>query len=377
MSSNFQPERLTEARQSKGLNMTDLANLVGVTRQAISAFEKGIDAPSSETLLRLSNVLSMPREFFTLEVVGEQRLSSPIFFRSRKTTNKKDREISSVKTKWLIRAHGTLNNYLEFPPVELPDFGILDCESMKRSQIEEYANETRKFFGIGLGPISDLTKLLENRGIPIAAIDVARKIGAFSYVTESGQTFMVTDVNATAVRNRFSLAHELAHLVLHRTLSEDFMEDKELFDLVEKQADYFAGAFLMPSETFAREFYSPNLGALVNMKKRWKVSIGALTYRAHNLKLISDNQKTYVFRQLARYGRRKEPLDDVLEPEKPALLRKAITLLETNKIFSKSDLKERLQIPGSDLAQFFGLDESEFSHRESNVVSFNLKKNTV
>src|SRR5690554_1552270 len=67
MSSNFQPERLTEARQSKGLNMTDLANLVGVTRQAISAFEKGIDAPSSETLLRLSNVLSMPREFFTLE----------------------------------------------------------------------------------------------------------------------------------------------------------------------------------------------------------------------------------------------------------------------------------------------------------------------
>lgn len=373
MSKQFYPERLSEARKSKGLNMTDLANLVGVTRQAISAFERGVDSPTHETLLRLSSVLSIPREFFTLAPDEGSKVKGPIFFRSQITTKKKDREISSVKTNWLTSAYNVLSQYLEFPEVKLPDFGIGDFESLTPEDIEGIANQTRQYFGIGLGPISDLTKLLENHGIPIVSIDVASRIGAFSYATDDDRAFMVVERNSSAVRERFSLAHELGHLVMHKTLNQNFLEDKPLFKRVEEQANNFAGAFLMPAETFSREFYSPSISSLISMKKRWKVSISAMTMRAHSLGLITDNQKVYVFRQLAKNGKHREPLDDVIRKEESSFLRRAISLLEENRILSRPELKERLQIPTSDLAQFFNCQERDFLIADAKVVDFKLK----
>lgn len=368
----FIPEKLTEARESKGLNMTDLANLMGLTRQAISGFERGVDKPSYETVLQFCRVLSMPSGFFSSKIGTDVAIDGPIFFRSQQTAKKKDRAISTVKANWVARTFDELAQYLEVPSANLPNFSIEDCEVLEDYDIEHYAFECRKFFGLGNGPISNMTKLLENNGIPIVAIDAANKIGAFSYATNKGYKFIVVDSKATAVRTRFSLAHELGHLVLHTTLSNDFMEDKELFKTIESQADKFASAFLMPADSFVREFVSPKIKAMIDLKGRWRVSIAAMVMRASQLNLINENQKGYLFRQLAPY-RKKEPLDDFLERENPAFMNMALTMLSDNAIISNSDIKARLAIPVSDLAQIFGLSEYDFNEHESNVLSFNIK----
>ena len=368
----FIPEKLTEARLSKGLNMTDLANLVDLTRQAISGFERGVDNPSYETMLQFCRVLSMPKGFFSNETGSDLIIDGPIFFRSQQTTKKKDREISSVKAKWVSRAFDELSQYLEVPEINLPEFNIKDCEALEDADIENYAFECRNFFGLGSGPISNMTKLLENNGIPVVAIDAAKKIGAFSYGTNKGHKFIIVDRNATAVRTRFSLAHELGHLILHKSLSADFMENKDLFKLVERQADNFASAFLMPSESFVREFVSPKIKAMTDLKMRWKVSIAAMVMRASQLQLINENQKGYLFRQLAPF-RKKEPLDDTLVREEPSFMNMALAMLNENSIISNFELKNRLEIPVNDLIQFFELSEIDFQEKSSNILSFNVR----
>ncbi len=370
---NFIPHRLKEARESKGLKMTDLANLVGVTRQAISAFEKGLNSPSLETVFRLSTVLSIPREFFTNNNDSKISISSPVFFRSQQTALKKERQMSRVKLKWLIETFDVISEYLDLPSVDLPDFGIEDFESLDADDIENFAIETRKYFGLGLGPISDLTRLLENKGIPVVATDFGDRVGAFSYRSERGDVFFVREHNSSVCRARFSLAHELGHMILHKSASVDFMEDKQLFQLVESQANHFASAFLMPAETFSREFFSTKINALSSLKKRWHVSMRAMIMRAHSLNLITDHQKSYAFTQMAPYGK-KEPLDDIIKGEEPSYLKKAIELLEEHSIITKCDLKDRLQLPTTVLAQFFGLNESAFHVKKANIQPFRLKK---
>lgn len=104
---------------------------------------------------------------------------------------------------------------------------------------------------MGDGPIANLTKLLKNKGIVISRLSSGEKVDAFSF-WESDRLIVVLDRSKTAVRMRFSLAYELGHLIMHRTVENDYLEDKKIFDIVESQADYFASCFLMPSNTFGR-----------------------------------------------------------------------------------------------------------------------------
>ena len=171
---------------------------------------------------------------------------------------------------------------------------------------------------------------------------------------------------------RFTIAHELGHLILHRSVQDDYLDDKELFKKVEKQADYFASCFLLPASTFGNEFFSPNLQGLIKLKQRWGVSIGAITMRAASLHLINDNQKEYVFRQLAPY-RKKEPLDDVIKSEEPKLINKIAHLLDEHNIMSKSELFEKSALPDADFIAITKIQKEEIYSEKENVISLKLK----
>lgn len=353
--------------------MADLARLIDVSRQAVSSYERGIDSPGPDVILRLSRVLTIPRDFFFADSKTDEGFEGPLFFRSQRTTLKKDRKVSYVKAEWAIRAFELISDYLEMPSDGLPCFDIEDFESLTNDEIEAYALEARRFLGLGLGPISNMTQLLENHGVPVIAIRAANKVGAFSFTAKKGRKFVLTDQSSTGVRMRFSLAHELGHLILHRKVPSDFLEDKELFDLIEDQANYFAGAFLMPAESFSREILSPSFKALSTLKPRWKVSIAAMGIRASNLGLLSENQKAYLFRQLAPY-RKEEPFDNTITPEKPGFLNAALEVLEQHQVLSGVELRDRLSLPVEDLAQFFGVDEARFRSSNGKVLSFSLRQ---
>lgn len=369
----FKAQRLTEARDFKGLKMTDLASLVGVTRQAISGFEAGIHVPSSETLSRIATVLGFSREFFIDNEEYSTELIGPLFFRSNQTTKKRSRASSKIQAQWTARAFEKIEAKLTLPDVKLPSFDIYDFETLNDDEIEEIAIQTRNFFGLGLGPISNMTLLLENNGIPVVFSNSSDKVHGFSFGTNTGRKFIVIDNKSSGCRTRFSIAHELGHLILHKTLDVDFLTDKELFKLVEKQADLFASAFLMPLKSFSSEFYSSKLDALQRMKKRWKTSLAAIGMRAKQLRLINDNQMGYIWRQLASY-RKIEPLDNVILPEQPSYMKTALGLLEDHNILLKSDFVRLLKLPIDEVAQIFNVSINELREKEiANVIHFTPK----
>lgn len=369
---SINPERITEAREAKGINMADLARLLDVSRQAVSAFEKGLKKPSSETLSQLSKTLGFPEHFFLSDTTSPQ-IKSAIHFRSRSTTSKKERLVGKTKGRWVSLILNEIMNYVTLPTPEIPEIDIPDFELLSNADIEDIATNVRRIWGLGDGPITNLTMLLENKGIIVANIHSGEKVDAFSFWNEHTPVIVI-DKMKTAVRTRFSIAHELGHLVMHRAVEDDYIDDPSLFKLVESQANYFASCFLMPASTFGREYYSSNIDSLIKLKKRWLTSIGAIAIRAYNLNLINDNQKVYIFQQIAPYKRR-EPLDDILVREEPRLINKIVNLIDSHDILSKRELYEKLGLPNNDFLTMTKLSLPDImSDESSNVVSISINK---
>lgn len=363
---SLNPKRLTEAREAKGITMAELARILDVSRQAVSAFEKGIKSPSPETLSQICRILGFPERFFVSKE-GSPDINGPVHFRSRATATKKDRISGKAKGRWVSLILNECCNYVHLPDVILPNIDIPDFECLQNDDIEDIATQVRRFWNLRDGPITNLTRLLENNGIVIANLVDAEKIDAFSFWYNK-RPIIITDKLKSAVRLRFSLAHELGHLILHQTVEDDYLEDKELFEKVENQANYFASCFLLPETTFGNEYYSPNLLALNKLKERWLVSLKCLTIRISELGLISENQKSYIFRQLAPY-RRMEPLDDIITREEPQFIHKLICLLDEHSILTKKDLYDVFSIPIKELASITRLSESELLG-DSNILPF-------
>ena len=373
----FQAKRLTQARQAKGWNKATLAVRAGLTRPAISSFEKETNGtkPTAETLRTLARELDVSPAFLTAPLRGrelESSLENAVTFRSLAASTKADRAQAKVQLTWI----GGISNFIEevmslqaerFPKIEFGDAALL-----KDSDIEEIAAETRKAFGIGDGPISDLTLLLENHGAFIGYVDLASGVDGISAWID-GRPVIAINSNAFAARARYDLAHELGHLILHRNVSSEEFEDKNAHRLYEHQANFFGGCFHMPENTFSRFAYGIDLKSLIELKKQWGVSMQAAIMRMHSLGLISESQKTRAFQQISAAGfRRKEPLDGEVPREQTRLFKKVADFLRVNSVLTTDDFFLLSGYPEAFLEALTGLKRAPVIEA-SNVVQFRLK----
>jgi len=371
-SPNFIGENLKEIREARALNQTTLAKLIGVTRQSISQYEKNNKTPSHDVLLKMSGTLRVPLLFFF-----QNRYQIPdnslVFFRSLSAATKSSRLQAKRKLFWVISCVEYLRNFIDFPSVNYPDFGTPnDPSNLTFKEIEKIAKETRRHWGLSNGPISNVVWLLENNGGVVCKQELHKqKLDAFSHLNADDFTpyyVLITD-KASAVRLRFDAAHELGHIVLHRAISPINFKNKATFKLIERQANYFAAAFLLPEETFSNDVLVPSLNLFRSIKPKWKVSIAAMIKRMRNLKLISEEREKRLFTNLSRRGwKTREPLDDQLVYEKPRLLQRAFEIILESSIVSRDDLINNLGIHLDDLEKVVGL--SDFFDIEGNIIRF-------
>ena len=120
------PSRITEAREARAMSMEDLANSIGVTRQSISKYEKGIIGPSPDTLLTISYVLAFPIEFFYKIEVESTARSSPLFFRSNSNIAKKVKTACKHQVKWTDEVKKQLEQYVDFIERDIPTNDVDD-----------------------------------------------------------------------------------------------------------------------------------------------------------------------------------------------------------------------------------------------------------
>jgi len=355
------PARLKEAREARALSMSDLAERIDVTRQAISQFEKGVARPSVGTLYAMSQDLDIPIDYFYSEKREPTTAQGAIFFRSKKSVLKKVKLSCHYRIEWLNKIIEYLGRYVDFPEKDLPISKIPNYNELSNSDVEELASHLREYWKLGEAPIDDLVGVLENAGVIVAEFPTSKActfqgVDALSQWYEGTPYIMLKDNVKSAVRVRFSILHELAHLLLHHSISEEEAQKPSIVDKADEQADRFAAAFLLPATTFPNDIRGSSLDALLLVKEKWGVALSTIIRRCRDLKLLSENQINYLNRQMTikKYWRN-EPLDDVLKVKGPELLRDAVMLLLDNNIVSIDRFVTALGLSAKEVASFCGL----------------------
>lgn len=344
MSMYIDPERITYARELKGLSKKDLAEKIEKTPSAISQIEKGIIRPDSETLMRISLALSVPPTFFAKKE-GRRYINLGLcHFRSKRSASQTKRKQSVRIGDFFIELLDFIQQQgVVFPEEKVSGFPSLQLKGI--DDIELVATALRRFWGMGLGPIPNMTKLLESKGIVVIPIyNSCTEVDAFS-VWEGKRPWVMLAFGKASSRARFDAAHELGHLILHE-------EHAPGSSLTENEADRFAGAFLAPRDSFILECPRRwDFEAFEKLKFRWKMSIQALVYRAFNLGVLSQHSLRKAFIDISQRGCRQNEGAE-WDKEHPTLFNQALELISdkvslaeisSNLCVSKSDFVGYLQ----------------------------------
>lgn len=356
------PERLKDARKFMRLSQEELGKEIGVSRQAISQFERGDRNPDARTLVGIQSVLKQPIEFFITQEFPEVGKSSPKFYRKFGSNTIRRREACDTYAEWFVQIVKQIDNFINYPPVNIPSYDLSDLkEDTIDEAIDSIAENVRKYWGLGLGPISNVISLLEANGVISCRYEMTgEKVEAFSFWNDSRPFIFLASEKKAGARIRFDLAHELGHLVLHRNIDKEVIEDKYALKKIEQQADRFAGAFLLPRHSFGNEIFMPRLEAFVSLKQRWKVSIQAMIYRCANLELFDESQILNLRKQISfRKWRTNEPLDDpsIIPIEQPKLLSKVFKILTEGGYVGIDEFKTIIPINPTFIEKMLNLDE--------------------
>ena len=163
----FIGERLREARQVRGFRANELAEILDISPQAISSYETGRKSPSPAISDALADKLGVPPHFFTRLAAPEH--GHPVFYRSMSAATKQARERAEWRLRWLESLAGYVSASVEFPAVNLPDFDVPDNPLRLSDQdIEDMAEDARKFWRMSDGPVANMVYLLENQGVIVA-----------------------------------------------------------------------------------------------------------------------------------------------------------------------------------------------------------------
>ena len=381
MSNIFLGKRLTYARNRLGVSMQDIADLLSVGRQYIHKIETGKENKSfsDEQLEKIANELGVDIKYF-FEPKAISISNDRLHFRSVAIPNY-IRDRAKIYTEDFISICLYIKNYIEPLGLEFPHFildeqcdaSVITARQVHKKEVEEIAISVRKKLGVGVGPISNMARLLENSGVVICtAPEISSKVDAFC--NDDVFPIVVRNDSKSPVRCRFDLAHELGHLIIHKGMSNDVVENP----MIEKQANYFASCLLLPKETFINEF--PRFltsripwDNLLKMKLRWKVSIATLIMRAHDLSLITDAARQKAFMHISHKGWRTcEPADHSAHPqfielEKPEMIKNAVQLLmNTHKGFLPS-MSNELGLKGQLLREIINMPEIHLSDFETHL----------
>lgn len=285
----FTPERLTIARERRGLSRAGLARAAGLAERSVRNYESGASEPSRSSIEALAKALSVPVEFFSgpaIDPLGETAAS----FRAATKLPAYRRRAALAAGALAAHIAAHFEELFELPTPDVPD--------LEGYEPEVAAESVRAAWGIGSGPAPNMVHLLEAKGIFVFALaEDCRELDAFSF-WRGERPFVMLNTLKSGERGRLDAAHELAHLVLHRHVPEVGKEHE-----VEAQA--FAAAFLLPRDSvLASGSRAAFLADVLHEKAVWQVSATAYTRRLHQLGMITDWQYRTLMIELTKLGYR-------------------------------------------------------------------------
>lgn len=335
-----------------------------MSRQAAAQYETGQIAPSADVMSRIIALTAQPPLFF---VTPHQRATDDIspFWRGLKRMEDHHRRRIARRLQWTYDVAEYVSRFIHLPEIRLPQIEF-DPDGGSEEEIERAAMSVRDLWALGRGPIHNLAPLFEDNGILLVRESVACDDMDAVSCWQRGRPFILFSAEVVSgPRSKFNLAHELGHLVLHAGIE---VTSRNL-DKVEKQANRFAGAFLLPRETFAREVLGTSIGYFKYLKERWGVAISAMVYRCKELGVLSKNQQAYLMRQM-NYLKIKEvePMDDQFPAGEPSILAESIKMLINKGVQSKAQIEQAIPINLADLESLCGVPKGYLNTRIVQLV---------
>jgi Zn-dependent peptidase ImmA (M78 family)/transcriptional regulator with XRE-family HTH domain len=366
----FVGARLRQARQARGLFGTDLARMVGVKSQTISAYEKDKGTPSPVIMETLAQRLGFSVGFFTRPAQPEE--TAPIFWRANNSATRVAQARAEARLEWLRDITVYLSQSLDFPAPRIPKPALpSDFRAITSEAIEAAALACREEWGLGDGPLSSIVGTMEENGVITAQMEVcAENLDAFSQWAADGTPYVMLALDrASGARRAFDASHELAHLVLHRAVDRNRVSNTTDWRLLEDQAHRFASAFLMPERSFKREVWAAGLDTFAALKPRWRVSVQAMVLRCRDLGMISVDQVGFLYRELSRRGwRKKEPHDDTMAVEGPSLVPNGVRMLVDARVRRPDQILAELALPAADLEELTDAPRGYYTAPPAQVV---------
>ncbi|MDE0178860.1 MAG: XRE family transcriptional regulator [Gammaproteobacteria bacterium] len=333
--------RLKLARSAAGLSLRALEGRIGgrVTAQAIGKYERNESMPGSGVLIALAKALGVSVEYLT----SEQDLAlEAVEFRKKSIVRRREETIVQARVIDLLERYISVEELLSLHSVEwdkpreapYPVVGDL-------SEVEQAAISLRTHWDLGRKPILSMVELLEECGVKVLALDLSDIGGMTAYAQRSGKSIdavIVVNLMDSGERQRFTLTHELGHLVL---TVDDRLNS-------EKAAQRFAGAFLMPADTVRTEIgrrrTSIGWSELFNLKRVFGVSVQAIVYRCRDLGIITDTLYTRLFRDISKFGWRTPPYPEPqrIKPERPSRFERLCSRALAENVISEAKAAELL-----------------------------------
>lgn len=343
----FNPDMLRIARQACGLSQQALSKRTKVSQADLSRLENGLLEPNNETLRNFSTVLGFPHGFFfqTGSIVGP-----PLSIQYRKRRRSSQYAVGLLEAEINIRTlhirrlldAANLKTTLALPSLELEDYG---CDPARLAAM------VRRLWFLPTGPIRNLVTILENAGCIAIPCDFTKlNIDAFTVQVADLPPCIFFDRAMPGDRQRFALAHELGHLVMHQFPAVE----------MELEADAFAAAFLMPKEDLQPDLTGPGrrvtIPRLATLKRVWRVSMAALLHRAREIGAITPHQSKDLWRQMnARGFRNVEPPTADVPREEPTALAKLLKVHFDDLGYKLDDVAAILKSSVEDLHQKYPL----------------------
>lgn len=328
---NISPAALTLARESRRMTQTALAQALGVKQSTISKLENGMGVVTDEQVEQLASVLDYPAGFFSLDV---QIQDLPVVFYRKKADvgALHERAIRAQVNILRLRLMKLLKS-VDVPECRVP---LVRLDQTSRTPAD-VARELRAHWGVPRGPVENVVDLLERAGVVVVRCDfgVDSVDGISLHRAEDGAPPMVfVNSRFPGDRMRFTLAHELAHVIFHhhQPLPSEDCED---------EANDFAAEFLAPAMEIRPHLARLTFEGLASLKRHWRVSMMFLLKRAHKLGRLTDWKARQMWIQAGQLGyRKKEPID--IPPEEPSYLKEVLRVHLEELDYSAEELAELL-----------------------------------
>lgn len=334
---------ITIARESRGLVHADLAERLNVTKPTAWRWENDVFGISTDIVEKLSNTLHYPESFFY-----QQGEVLPLSLSYRKRNVVAAKLMSQIEANINITRLNIeqLLDAIKYTDIKLP---VLDV--IKYGSPQECAKQLRKVWKLDKGSINNLSEVLEAHHILLVSMDFnTDRVDGRCIMALDKFPIIVTNKNLLGDRQRFTLAYELGHLVMHLHTAPAYDRD------LSHEANLFAAELLMPEKDIYKDLIDLSLPKLGELKRKWKVSMQSLVYRASDLEILTDNQKRYLLQQFNQQNiRRREPKELDIPTEQYKLVRDLLTHYRT---------KQKISI--AKMASFLHLEQEDFMNRYNN-----------